>query len=203
MTGIQSLALCTLLAGPVAAMPAAPPVISPATPTPLVRHLAAEQPTVFVFIKPSSSLELTFAQELRAKAGAKVAFREIRLKSGDEPLAKQYEVSSTPTALIYDRRGRFVGRSSSASEITAMVTKAAEVMRIDWPEAGDPRYAEMEKVLGRAANSGIMRTMSFRPAWLKQISDLHRMEHQPDTALDRRTKEMIATYVSALNKCKF
>jgi len=48
-----------------------------------------------------------------------------------------------------------------------------------------------------------MRTMSLRPEWLKQINELHRMEHQPDTALDRRTKEMIATYVSALNKCKF
>ena len=33
--------------------------------------------------------------------------------------------------------------------------------------------------------------------------ELHRMEHQPGTALDRRAKEMIATYVSALNRCKF
>jgi len=203
MTGIQSLALCVLLAGPAAALPAALPAISPAQPTPLARHLAPEQPTVFVFLKPSSSLEQSFLQELREKAGAKVGFREIRLKSGDEPLAKQYEVTGTPTALVYDRRGRFVGRSSSAPEITAMVTKAAQLMRIDWPEADDPRRAEMEKVLGRAANSGIMRTMSYRPDWMKQISDLHRMEHQPDTALDRRTKEMIATYVSALNKCRF
>lgn len=201
MTGIQILTLALLVAAPATA--ASGPVLPAGQPLALTRQLSPEQPTVFVFTKPSSSLELSFVRELREKAGPKVGFREIHLKTGDEALAKQYEVSITPTALVYDRRGRFVGRSSAANEITAMVGKAAQVMRIDWAEPGDPRMAETDKILGRAGVSGIMRTISLRPAWLKQIHELHRMEHQPDTALDRRTKEMIATYVSALNKCKF
>lgn len=201
MTGLQALSLALLLAAPA---PASSSTLLPAgQPLALNRQLSPEQPTVFVFTKPSSSLEQSFVRELREKAGPKVGFREIQLKSGDEPLAKQYEVTVTPTALVYDRRGRFVGRSSAADEISALVGKAAQVMRIDWAEPGDPRMAEVDKILGRPGVSGIMRTMSLRPAWLKQINELHRMEHQPDTALDRRTKEMIATYVSALNKCKF
>lgn len=201
MIGIQALSLALLLAAPA---PGNSDTVLPAgKPLALTQQLSPEQPTLFVFTKTSSSLEQSFVRELREKAGAKVGFREIQLKTGDEPLAKQYEVTVTPTALVYDRRGRFVGRSSSAAEITAMVEKAARVMRIDWAEPGDPRLAEMDKILGRPGVSGIMRTMSLRPEWLKQINELHRMEHQPDTALDRRTKEMIATYVSALNKCKF
>lgn len=201
MKGMQVLTLALSLAAP--AVASAGPVLPAGQPLALIRQLSPEQPTVFVFTKPSSSLEQSFVRELQEKAGPKVGFREIHLKTGDEALAKQYEVSITPTALVYDRRGRFVGRSSDATAITAMVSKAAQVMRIDWAEPGDPRLAEMDKILGRPGVSGIMRTMSLRPAWLKQINELHRMEHQPDTALDRRTKEMIATYVSALNKCKF
>jgi len=201
---MTALLLALVLAGPAPAAAKGAPVVLPAgEAVSLVKHLSPEQPTVFVFLRPASSLEQAFAKELREKTGTKAGFREIHLKSGAEPVARQHEVTSTPTAIVYDRRGRLVGRSSEAGEISAMVAKAAGVMRIDWAEAGDPRLAEMEKVLGRAANSGIMRTMSLRPDWLRQIHELHKMEHQPDTALDRRTKELIATYVSALNKCRF
>jgi hypothetical protein len=196
-----ALALALIVAAPAPA--ALPTLISPAQPLTLSRHLEPEQPTVFVFVKNSSSLELDFVKSLREQAGPKVGFREIRLRTGAEPLPKQYEITTTPTALVYDRRGRFVGLSSAAGEITAMVAKAEQVMRIDWAEPGYKQYIEAEKLLGRVKSTGIMRTMSLRPEWMKQIMDLHRMEHQPDTALDRRTKEMIATYVSALNKCKF
>ena len=192
-----------LLAAPIAAPAVRSQVLPAAKPLPLVKQLAPEQPTVFLFLRPASSMEQDFLRDLRAAAGPKVAFREIHLVTGAEPLARQYEITSTPTALIYDRRSRFLGRSSNAQEITGLVTRAARVMRIDWAEPGDPRMAETDKILGRPGVVGIMRTMSFRPEWLRQINTLHRMEHQPDTALDRRTKEMIATYVSALNKCKF
>jgi hypothetical protein len=35
------------------------------------------------------------------------------------------------------------------------------------------------------------------------INKLSRQAHFSDGYLDRRTKEMIATYVSAINKCKY
>lgn len=197
-----------LLAAAIVAAPGSTPaprslVLPAAKPLPLVKHLAPEQPTVFVFLRPASSMERDFARDLRAGAGESVGFREIHLVTGQEPLARQYDVLTTPTALVYDRRSRLVGRSSDAKEITGLVSKAAQVMRIDWAEPGDPRLAETDKILGRPGVVGIMRTMSLRPDWLRQINTLHRMQHQPDTALDRRTKEMIATYVSALNKCRF
>jgi hypothetical protein len=188
---------------------AAAPVTSPletlpaAKPMKLIERLAAERPTVFVFTRPSSSLEVSFVRELTAKAGANVGFRQINVTTGSEPLVTQYEVKSTPTALVYDRRGRLVGRSSESGEILRMVSKAAQVMRIDWAEPGDPRMAETDKILGRPGVTGIMRTLSLQPEWLRKINTLHRIEHQPNTALDRRTKEMIATHVSALNRCKF
>ncbi len=203
MHALTALTLAGLLVAPGAAPAGSATVVSTGQKVTLPQHRVPEQPTVFVFLRPSSSLERSFLEGLRKEAGPKVGLREVHLKSGEEPIARQYEIGSTPAALVYDRRGRFVGRSAEADEIAAMVRKAAGVMRIDWAEPGDPRLAEMEKILGRPVNSGIMRTMSLRPDWLRQIHELHSLAHRPDTALDRRTKEMIATYVSALNKCKF
>lgn len=201
MTPVTAL-LCAavIAAGPVSSPPEALPA---AKPMKLVEHLAAERPTVFVFTRPSSSLEAGFVRDLIQKAGENVGFRQINVVTGTEPLVTQYEVKSTPSALVYDRRGRLVGRSSDAQEILGMVSKAARIMRIDWAEPGDPRMAETDKILGRPGVTGIMRTLSLQPEWLRRINTLHRIEHQPNTALDRRTKEMIATHVSALNRCKF
>lgn len=203
MTPVLSLLCAAVLSAQPAGAPAASKVLPSAKPLQLSKHLTAEQPTVFVFLRPSSSLEREFARGLREAAGPKVGFREVHLTTGAEAAARQYEIVSTPTALVYDRRGRLVGRSADAGEISGMVSRAAQVMRIDWAEPGDPRLAETEKILGRAGSAGIMRTMSLRPEWLRQIHTLHRMQHQPNTALDRRTKELIATHVSALNRCKF
>jgi uncharacterized peroxidase-related enzyme len=83
-----------------------------------------------------------------------------------------------------------------------MVDKAAQVMRIDWAEPGDPRFGEMDKILGRSGSVDVMRTMSLRPEWLRQMRELQLL-HRQDSALDGRVKEMIATYVSSLNHCPF
>lgn len=177
--------------------------IPPGKPLVLAEQRVPERATVFVFFRASSSLEQSFVRELREQAGVKVGFREIPLKTGVEPLAQQYAVTGTPTVLVYDRRGRLVGRSGAAPEIEALVAKAAQVMRIDWAEPGDPRHAEMDQILGRSGSVGIMRTMSLRPDWLRQMRELKRLQNQPDTALDAHTKDLIAAYVSALNKCKY
>jgi hypothetical protein len=77
------------------------------------------------------------------------------------------------------------------------------VVRIDWAADDDPRMAEVERLLGRRPAGGILRTMSLQPQWLAYINDLSRRAHFADAALDRRTKEMIATYVSGLNDCRY
>jgi hypothetical protein len=192
------------------AIPVAPPADLPAEPfdvpaaaTALTPHLSPARPTVFVFTKRSSSLERRFVQQVCRDAGRKVGVGVVSLSTGTEPVATKYAVRETPTALVFDRRGRFVTRSTDADEIRAAVAKAGGVMRINWPEGGDPRVEESERRLGRPVTGGILRTMTFQPEWLAHINDLATQSHFSPGFLDVRTKEMIATYVSALNHCKF
>lgn len=48
----------------------------------------------------------------------------------------------------------------------------------------------------------ILKTMSLRPDFLSAINDASRL-HFSDGALTRAQHEMIASYVSALNKCRY
>jgi len=49
----------------------------------------------------------------------------------------------------------------------------------------------------------IYRAFSLRPDLLKLVMDLSRRAHFEDGFLPRKTKEMIATYVSGLNRCPY
>lgn len=193
------LAICLLSASPLAAEY---PPVSTAREVSLARQIVPEKATAFVFVRPESSLEAAFVRALRQRAGRRVAIREVHVRTGAEPLVAQYQVGTTPCALVYDRRGKFWGRSSDPDEIDRLVERAADVMRIGWADPGDPRYAEMERILGRPGNSGLFRTLSLRPALLKPVWELHRLRRE-GTAIDDRTRELVATYVSALNRCRF
>jgi hypothetical protein len=163
-----------------------------------------EKATLFIYYKPSSTLEADFVKQLVKGAGQKLVVRLIELETGLEPIAQQYEIKRTPTAMVMDRRGRITGRSSDAAEIQGFMQKAAGVMRIDWAEAGTPLGDAADAASGgKGLKPGIMRTMSLQPDWLKDFFSMTRKAHFSDTALTRRSKEMIATYVSGLNKCKF
>jgi len=48
----------------------------------------------------------------------------------------------------------------------------------------------------------ILRTMSLRPDFLAAIDDASRL-HFTDGALTRAQHELIASYVSALNRCRY
>ena len=181
-----------------------PPVVSTGAEVALTKHLTPERPTVFVFLKPSSTLEAAFLAERVREAAGRVGFALVHLKTGDEPVARQYEVKETPTVLVYDRRGRMVARSADADAIRAATRKAAGVPRIDWAEPGDPRFEEARKILGGPPQiPGIMRTMTLQPSYMASLMELSGKAHFSDGFLPRRTKEMVATYVSALNKCRY
>ena len=49
----------------------------------------------------------------------------------------------------------------------------------------------------------ILKCFSLRPDFLKSIIDISYPLHFQDGFLTRRQKEMIATYVSALNQCPY
>jgi hypothetical protein len=80
------------------------------------------------------------------------------------------------------------------------------VPRIAWVEEEDAEgelatlYAELRE--GRPGVPAILRTMSARPDLLAAINQAMTM-HFTDGALSRAHHEMIASYVSALNRCHY
>ena len=82
--------------------------------------------------------------------------------------------------------------------------------RIHWTEDEQATGAVAE-VYGawRAANPGrervpeILKCFSARPEFLRQVIEFSNAVHFSEGHLSRRVKEMIATYVSALNRCRY
>jgi hypothetical protein len=68
------------------------------------------------------------------------------------------------------------------------------------PLAGLYATAKARSVAGVVPD--ILRTMSLRPDFLAAVDDASRM-HFTDGALTRAQHEMIASYVSALNRCRY
>ena len=69
--------------------------------------------------------------------------------------------------------------------------EAAEVYR-RWKQANDDR-----------AIPDILKCFSSRPDVFEKIEELSNVLHFSDGHLNRRTKEKIASFVSALNRCRY
>ena len=81
----------------------------------------------------------------------------------------------------------------------------ARIKMIDEADATGPLaaiYARSKAESVAAVVPEILRTMSVRPDFLQAIDDASRL-HFTDGALTRAQHEMIASYVSALNKCMY
>ena len=80
--------------------------------------------------------------------------------------------------------------------------------RIDWVQDADAAgpLADLYAAAREASPTGnvpdIYRTMSLRPDFLAAIMNAAQM-HFSDGALSRPQHEMIASYVSALNRCHY
>jgi hypothetical protein len=80
--------------------------------------------------------------------------------------------------------------------------------RIAWIEDNDATgdLADVYRGLRQTSTRGnvpdILRTMSLRPDFLRAIDQASRL-HFTDGALSRAEHEMIASYVSALNRCHY
>ena len=81
--------------------------------------------------------------------------------------------------------------------------------RINWIEeetaAGDAAeaYREWREATGRERIPGILKCMSLRPDFFRQVVEFSNTLHFSEGHLTRRVKEMIATYVSGLNRCPY
>jgi hypothetical protein len=56
---------------------------------------------------------------------------------------------------------------------------------------------------GRQKMPGILKCFSWRPDFLRQVMEFSNTVHFSEGHLSRRTKEMIASYVSYLNRCPY
>jgi hypothetical protein len=81
--------------------------------------------------------------------------------------------------------------------------------RIDWVEetaatgAAAAAYQEYMARRGRDFVPDILKCFSARPDFFRQVIEFSDTVHFSDGHLSRRIKEMIATYVSALNRCPY
>ena len=82
--------------------------------------------------------------------------------------------------------------------------------RIRWVEESEATgpiaeaYAAwMEANPGRPAIPGILKCLSLSPDLFRGMEDVSNQVHFREGHLTRRIKEMIATYVSALNRCPY
>ena len=81
----------------------------------------------------------------------------------------------------------------------------ARIKMIDESEAEGPLAALYAAAKARSAIGivvPILKTMSLRPDFLASIEAASRM-HFTDGALTRAQHEMVASYVSALNRCRY
>jgi alkylhydroperoxidase family enzyme len=64
-------------------------------------------------------------------------------------------------------------------------------------------YKEWMEKTSRSKLPGILKCFSHRPDFLRDVIEFSDRLHFSEGHLDRRTKELIATYVSALNSCPY
>jgi hypothetical protein len=100
-----------------------------------------------------------------------------------------------------------VGSISTGPVSSALCWSA--MPRIGWVEDGDAEgaladlYAELRARRPAGDVPAILRTMSVRPDFLVAINRAANVLHFTDGALSRAQHEMIASYVSALNRCHY
>ena len=174
----------------------------------LEKVLLPEKPTVVVFYQETSSADRALVEELKESIQnmrGQLGLRLIRLRTVDAPAAKQYEIRETPTLMVLDRFGNLLKRTSKPEEILPAIGKGVKMARIKWVNEDDPEAAKAYRSVGggRRPVAPIMKTMSLRPELMEGINQIAGMAHFTDGYLPRKTKEMIATYVSAINHCKF
>ncbi|MFZ0038994.1 MAG: hypothetical protein WAK91_16330 [Candidatus Acidiferrales bacterium] len=81
-----------------------------------------------------------------------------------------------------------------------------KIMIIEDAEAkGDvaAAYDEWRAASGRHQVPGIIKCFGARPDFLRQVREFSNTVHFSEGHLNRRHKEMIASYVSFLNKCPY
>lgn len=208
-TLVEPLAITAILLGLPGIAPAQSKaqVVSSGSRFDIKKILKPESTTVVLFVQNTSAMEQQFLADLEKllPTTERVALKVVRLKDVTAPAAQQHTITATPTALIYDRFGKELARTSQTEAIQAAVRKGQLMARIQWIDEDDPKAPEVYGAPPQALKRGlpgIVKTMALRPEAYRMFNIMSEL-HFSDGFLKRREHEMIAAYVSALNRCKF
>ncbi len=165
-------------------------------------------PNVTVFYNPDSASDRALVADFvgRRRASDQVGLHLVAVRSVGAPACVQYQIKTLPTILVHDRFDHELARSSDPGVVFPAILKALSTARLAWIDERSPEAAETYKNMGggKFPVPSILKTMSLRPEWMGTFDQLSRVSIFADnTALPRRLKEMIATYVSGINRCKY
>jgi uncharacterized peroxidase-related enzyme len=178
--------------------------------------------TLLVFYSAASALERGAVVRFEHHPALPGGLRRIALDSLQTPAARQYRIRETPTFLLYGRGGELRLRSARPEEVERALGTAgntppapAEPSFPSCPVRSGPRLAWIDESNakarrvyrrwggGRQPVPDIYKAMSLRPDLMDRVADLTDRAHFSSGYLNRRTKELIATYVSSLNRCGY
>jgi uncharacterized peroxidase-related enzyme len=186
-------------------------------------HLRAEGATLFAFYTATSALERDAVTRLERASGLRGGARRIALESLDAPVARQFRIVETPVFLVCDAGGRPLLRSAQPESVAralggpaagrgrAVVRPVVPACpltlgpRLAWVEESSPQARRVYRHWGggRVPVPEIYKAMSLRPDLMDRVADLTERAHFRSGFLRPRTKELIATYVSSLNRCPY
>lgn len=199
-------AVCAMALPGIAGADSKAEVVSNGSRFELKKVLKSEGTTIILFINDTSMIEQQFLADLAKQLPAdRIALDVVKIKDTMVPAAQQYDIKVTPTAIVYDRFGRILARTSQPDEIRSAVRKGQLMARIKWIDEDDPKAPEVYGAPPMAIKRGlpgIVKTMALRPEAFKMFNIMSEI-HFTDGFLKRREHEMIAAYVSAINHCKF
>ena len=175
------------------------------TRSPLADDAALEQPTIFILgkiVTPADKALLEGVQ--RAGKSKVVTVKQLEVTPALRAALKLSETDAV--AVVLDRRGREVGRSSDLKKVIEFGKNALQIGRIDWAMEGTPTGDLAKRLTGAPSVNllpSIMRAMSYNPEAMMGMIEMANMMHFRPGALPVKTKELIATFVSSLNQCHY
>lgn len=169
------------------------------------------RPAFLLFSLQASSVEREFVAGL-----PKDGIRVVSLRDLDAPEAREFHVHETPTLIrltsVGKEQERCVGGPSISTHLVgktekqevALTCSVRSAKRLQWVEETDRRAPWVyRKFQAEGGVPEIFKTMSLRPELMDRMHELSERAHFSDGFLDCRTKERIATLVSALNRSRY
>jgi uncharacterized peroxidase-related enzyme len=149
-------------------------------------------------------MERRFLAELPGRC-----MEDVRVLDPDSTEGRRYGIQETPALVVLDESGKETSRKVGPADVSAALEsqhagcRARRSHLLRWVEETDPRAGRVYRRFERGEVPDIFKAMSLRPDLMEKVHDLSEKGHFSNGYLDQRTKERIATLVSALNRSPY